>query len=37
MRRVPCAGGKLHMSYGINSLKAGFIGDYIGDCYRRGY
>ena len=25
-----------HLSYSLNSLKGGFIGDYIGDYYR-GY
>ena len=27
---------KSHMSYSLNSLKGGYMGDYIGDYYR-GY
>ena len=27
---------RLDMSYGLNSLKGGYMGDYIGDYYR-GY
>ena len=29
-------GGRRHVSYSLNSLKEGYIGDYIGDHYR-GY
>ena len=25
---------RLHVSYSLNSLKKGYIGDYIGDSYR---
>ena len=28
--------GRCHMSYSLNSLKGGYIGDYIWDYYR-GY
>ena len=28
------AGHWVHMSYSLNSLKGGYIGDYIGDYYR---
>ena len=31
-QRLQCS----HMSYSLNSLKGGYIRDYIGDCYR-GY
>ena len=24
-----------HVGYSLNSLKGGYIGDYVGDCYRR--